>query len=472
MNNAKWFPVSLTLLLSATSASAQDTLLFADAPPVMRRDIVWSGRVDGGSPARVERIDLDHVAMIVDGHERVVPLRGARVGACVDASRTSTLMLVGKHGDVSEAVRIQGDDVLTITLPTHAASAPHALTSRGECHWGIALVDGTLASIDARMALQQSPVLFERVADLTEVGRGVTLVGIDGDAPIFVVSRAGRTSSWRTLDAAVETVELDALDPMIASESSAWSVDRAGSLRVYTPFVGVREMAPSRGAATTGLLATQLGADDVLAWATAEGEVLTWDGQHTDLRAQWDAEIRQPLLAVDAHGDASLGILATLENGSVAFVQGELAVPLDLGARSARAPMWVMTSSDAPACLAMTSTSGTRCFALRELGPMGALGNGVTPMPGEVIVDGNSVPARTRFEPLWGAFASPSVPAPGEIARGVELESRPVSTPLHAAPSTPMACSASTSGSPADSRLVGALLVALAVLRRGRRRAV
>jgi hypothetical protein len=468
----KWIPVSAALgaalSLSATSARAQDTEgLFAEAPALEGREVIWSGRVDGGLAARVERIDVDHVAVIIQDVERVVPLRGVRVGACVDASRTSTLMLTGKHGEASEAVRITREEVVTITLPAHAASAPHALTSSGACHWGIALADGTLVAIDAEDTLQQSAMLFDRIADLTEVGRGIPLVGIGGEAPIFVVSRAGRTSAWRVADAAVETVSLDALGPMIASEASAWSVDRAGALKAYTPFVGVREMASSQGAATTGLLATQLDGHDVLAWATVGGSVITWDGQRTALRAHWDTEIRQPLLAVDVHGDASFGLLATLENGSVGLVHGELATPIELGARSARAPMWVMTGSEAPACLAMTSAAGTRCFSLRELGPMGALGNGVTPMPGEVITEGSSVPLRTAFEPLWAEAVLPTLDAPGVAASPPDPMPSPASSPVPEGPSS--TCSASP-GASRGALGGGFALAALLVARASRRR--
>jgi len=462
--HSRWFQSTATLgvalSLAAPSAHAQERGPFADQAALEGREVIWSGRVDGMA-ARVERVDLDHVAMMVDGRERILPLRGARVGACVDASRTSTLMLTGKHGEASEAVRVTRDEIVTLALPALAASAPHAQTSSRGCHWGIALVDGTLASINALDVMQQSPVLFERIADLTEVGRGLAMVGIDGDAPIFVVSRAGRTSAWRTTDGAMETRDLDALEPMVASASSAWSVNRAGALKVYTPFVGVREVAPSQGAATTGLLATQLGGRDVLAWATADGEVLTWDGQQTELRAQWDAQIRHPLLAVDVYGDASLSLLVTLENGNIAVVQSDLAVPIELGARSARAPMWLMTTSEAPACLAMTNSTGTQCFSLRELGPMGALGNGMTPVPGEVIVDGNSGPSRTRFEPLWADLIPSQPSTPGVPSVPVTPAATP--QPAHAT------CSASRGSSKsAFGGLAVASLLALGMLRKRR----
>lgn len=440
-----WIPLGAALLTTFAAsplASAQEGTralqVFSLNAPTAGLEVLWSGRLQDGAAARVERVDATHISVVIGELTRTLALSGTRPGVCVDDAGHSWLMLTGKEGDVGRALRITSELVETFTLPAHAASAPHALLSDGACTFGIALVDGTLLQVEANGHLAQSPVLFERVADLTEIGRGIPLVGVGGDVPTFVVSRAGRTSAWRPSDNTTETVDLDALDPMIASAHSAWSVDRAGALHVYTPFVGTRQMAPSQGAVTSGLLATTLDQHDVLAWATTEGGVFTWDGSVVQSRAQWSAAIRAPLLAVDITGDATMGLLALLEDGSAAVIRGDLAQPIELGARSARAPMLVMVDSNAPSCLSMSSASGSLCFALNELGPMGPLGEGVSPMPGEVIALGQSRPQQTHFEPIWGSFEAPLSAAPGPATQAA-----PTPPPLPAPASPGFGCSTS-----------------------------
>lgn len=427
-----WIPLGaalLTTLGAAPLARAQEGTrarqVFSETEPTAGLEVLWSGRLEDGIAARVERVDATHVSVVIGELTRSLALSSTRPGVCVDDAGHSWLMLTGKEGDVGRALRITSELVETFTLPALAASAPHALLSDGACTFGIALIDGTLLQVEADGHLVQSPMLFERVADLTEVGRGVPLVGVSGASPTFVVSRAGRTSAWRPSDNTTETVDLDALDPMIASAHSAWSVDRAGALHVYTPFVGTREMAPSQGPVTSGLLATTLVHQDVLVWATTEGGVFSWDGSLVQSRAQWSAAIRSPLLAVDIGGDANIGILALLEDGSVGVTHGDLAEPIALGARSARAPMLVMVDSNTPSCLSMSNARGSRCFALHELGPMGPLGEGVSPMPGEVITLGQSQVQRTQFEPIWGNFEAPLSAAPGPATQAAPPPSPP-----------------------------------------------